>query len=263
MLNDLIVCLCQKYGERACVGSFEIAPVRTMLSMFRQATGVYKPLQVDDNGNFTENVPLFEAGVNWLNEHVYFYDFVGVAESKKVLEVFAYAARKYSVKQFVIDSVMCMDIEEDDTQRQKAFMNELREFVLKYNVHIHLVAHSRKPTEKKHEATYKPGKHDVLGSVHLTNLAWNVVSVWRNVSKQLRFDEAYEKMTSATTASQEVEYRRKLDAIVNEHDAVIVVCKQRDGTGELGSKRLWFDTQCKQFRSKLDAPKRCFVTTEG
>lgn len=258
-LNDLIVSMCEEYGEKAVIGSFETPPARTLLSMARQISGRRRIVFVDDAGNETVDEKGFDDACQMLNNDVLFYDFVGTAESKKALEAYGLAARMYGVKFFVIDSLMCMDIEEDDSQGQKEFMNLLREFVLKYGVHMFVVAHSRKPTEKKREETYIPWKHDILGSVHISNLAWNVLIPWRNISKGARYQEAVNKMEIAATADQQEYWRKKAEEVFAECDCVVAIRKQRDGTGELPIKELWFDPDSRQYRSKAHYPIRNYL----
>lgn len=263
-LNDLIVSMCMEYDEKTVVGSFEIKPARTLLSMIRQISGRKRLSIVHDNGDEVPDDKKFDEALNLLNKHVMFYDYIGTAESKSVLEAYALAAKMYGVKFFVIDSLMCMDIEEEDNQGQKEFMNKLREFAIKYQVHIFLVCHSRKPSEKKREETYIPWKHDILGSVHISNLVWNVITVWRNISKGVRYQEALQNVQNAqaeiettrnpehcTAAKQKLSsWKKKAEIIYAENDSVVAIRKQRDGTGELPLKQLWFDPASRQFRNK-------------
>ena len=260
-LNDLIVSLCAD-GERACIGSFETPPARTLFSMWKQAVGMEKPVEIDEAGNEHEIDGLYDKGFDWLNERMFFYDYIGTAESKKVIAAFEYAAKRYGVKIFVVDSLMCMDVDEEDTQRQKQIMNEFREFVIKYNVHLFLVAHSRKTGEKKREESYIPSKHDILGSVHIGNLAWNIISVWRNVSKEERHSNALNKIQHA--ASPEAKKKAVEDAkrIFDENDTVVAVRKQRNGGGGMPHKQLWFDPDSKQFRGRPKYEPRNYLKHE-
>ncbi|MBP3358430.1 MAG: AAA family ATPase [Opitutales bacterium] len=276
-LNDLIVSMCMEYDEKAVIGSFEIKPARTLLSMIRQLSGRKRLSIVSDSGDELPDEKKFDEALDLLNQHVMFYDYVGTAESKLVLEAYALAAKMYGVKFFVIDSLMCMDIEEEDNQGQKEFMNRLREFVIKYQVHIFLVCHSRKPSEKKREETYIPWKHDILGSVHISNLAWNVITVWRNISKGVRYQEALQNVQNAqaelettrnvdhcASAKQKLSsWQKKADAIYAENDSVVAIRKQRDGTGELPLKQLWFDPASRQFRNKPQHSIRNYLSDFG
>ena len=48
--------------------------------------------------------------------------------------------------------------------------------------------------------------------------------------------------------------------ILKENDATFYVRKQRNGTGKLPSKMLWFDLASKQFRDSFAKPIRKFVS---
>lgn len=262
-LNDLVVCLCAEYGLKAVIGSFEILPAQTGYSMWRQCTGMRRPIDYDENGNKFEIPGLFLAGMKFLDDHVMFYDFQGQANSKMVLQAYELAARMYGAKIFVIDSLTRMDIAEDDFQGQKDFMNALADFALKFDVHVFLVCHSKKFNEKRRESKNQPEKEDIAGSKKISDLCWNILSVWRNISKYPRLQMAQEKMDCARTADGEVSAKKEIDSILAENDTTISVLKQRFGTGELPMKRLWFDGESKQFRNTIDEPVRHYVEVKG
>jgi len=224
-----------------------------------QASGQRKAAIVDEKGNASPDIGRHKEIMGWLNERVYLYDLVGVAKSKSLIPVFEYAAKRYGVKYFVLDSLMCMDVAEDDYERQKEIMNEFREFVTKFNVHLFVVCHAKKPNEKKNEAKNPAGKHDISGSGHIGNLCWNVISVWRNVSKMLRYDEMSAKARTCGDKELKRQYEQKARDIFNECDTTIYICKQRKGTGELPYKQLWFDTESKQFRNKINHEVRNWI----
>jgi len=98
---------------------------------------------------------------------------------------------------------------------------------------VHLVAHSKKPDARRPEIKYWPGKHDVRGSVHVTDLAHNTICVWRNRKKEQDLNTAWDEKLS-----DEVK-----DAIKQQHDAMMIVLAQRGGEGEEPVKKLWFDQQ--------------------
>jgi|GEM_PF-165681 len=257
-LNELLVGLTTN-GDRAVVASLETPPQNTLSRMWCQSMGLEKPIDWDEHGNKYEIPGLFEKGMRWLDERIHFYDFVGVAESKKVIPVFEYAAKRYGAKYFVVDSLMCMDVAEDDFNRQKEIMNELCAFVRKYNVHLFLVCHAKKTTDKKREESYIPGKHDISGSGHIGNLAFNIISVWRNISKSTRYEQLMMKAKQAHDATAKKEFERRAREVWDEHDAVVSIKKQRNGKGELPLKHLWFDPSCRQYRSKKSDKERNYI----
>ncbi|PIT06821.1 DnaB-like helicase C-terminal domain-containing protein [Snodgrassella communis] len=118
----------------------------------------------EENGN--------ESGGLWI------YDVNGAASLERMLNVFKYAKQRYNCRHFVIDSLMMLGVAESDVDRQKKIAEMLRDFKSQNNIHIHLVAHPRKPDNG--DESKPPNKHDVRGSAGITDLADNVLVVWRN-----------------------------------------------------------------------------------
>ena len=244
-LNDLILNLCVSNGECACIASLEVPIDRTLQSLWCQSTGLRNDYDMQGY-----RIPrLRENALEFLERYFYFYDCTEAAKIDDVIEVFGYAARRYGVKLFCLDSVMCVDVNEDDLDLVKKVMQKLVKFAMQYDCHIFVVAHSKKPGEKRPEHKHPPTKHDVSGSKAITDLAHNIVVVWRNVSKDERVDRA-NMIGDKATANE----------ILKENDATFYVRKQRNGTGKLPSKMLWFDLASKQFRDSFAKPIRKFVS---
>jgi len=114
--------------------------------------------------------------LSWLSEKLYIINSVEVMDVETLLDIFEYAARRYNVKHFIIDSLMRIKIEgADKWDAQKDFVTKLLTFSKKFQVHVHLVAHSRKTAADSD----RPDKSDVKGSGDITDLAHNVIVVWR------------------------------------------------------------------------------------
>ena len=243
-LNDLLLNLCITGKERACIASLEVPIDRTLESLWKQCAGVK-----DDYDGGCKIPTLFENALDILNEHFLFYDCAETARVDDIIEVFSYAARRYGVKLFCLDSVMCVDVNEDDLDSVKKVMQKLAKFVMQFDVHLFLVAHAKKPNEKRPEWKCPPSKHDVSGSKAISDLAHNIIIVWRNVSKDERIEGARIKGE---------DWRE----IANENDATFFVRKQRNGTGKLPSKMIWFDLDSRQFRDARAKPIRRFATAD-
>ena len=156
-------------GERACIASMELRPEKLLYRMVRQMTASREPRIAD-----------IKACMDWLVGRAWIFNAIGTADPSRLLEVFAYARKRYGVTQFVIDSLMKCGIAEDDYNGQKAFVDRLCDFKLQHECHIHLVAHSR----KKMNEDGAPGKMDIKGSGSIGDLADNLFSVWRNKKKE-------------------------------------------------------------------------------
>ena len=194
-------------GQKLCIASLEMKPEATLERIVRQLTNDRLP-----------NHERLDAAFDWLHGKFWIFDVVGVVDSDKVLEVFKYAYHKYGIDQFVIDSFMRCGIDEEDKKAQLDFMNKLVAFVNQYGVHIHLVAHPRKGLNEEHHV----GKMDVKGSGCITDLAWNVFSIWRNKEK--------EKVMSGEGIGRKG--KRADDDYIDQPDGVFICDKQREGEWE-------------------------------
>ncbi len=112
----------------------------------------------------------------WMSSRVYILNVTAIIEPDKLLSDFEYAARRYGVKHFFIDSLMKIRFKESDEYRQQQeFVNRMCGFAQKFDVHVHLVAHPRKTASDDDET----GKVDVKGSSHVTDLCHNLIILYR------------------------------------------------------------------------------------
>lgn len=223
-------------GERAALASLEVLPRRTLARLVRQSTGERQPSPARQR-----------QALEWLTGKLWLWDSTGRADLDRILEVFAYARRRYDVTQIVIDNLAMLGIGEDDYNRQREVMQRLCEFTREHNAHAHLVAHPRKGSDEN----MPPGKLDVRGGGVLTDLAHNVFVVWRNVAKG-------EKLSRLEA---EADPGREIPAIVEaEPDGIFAVRKQRE-TGDLPIVRLWFDRGSLQYHEQAWPRPFCWIDT--
>ena len=246
ILNHVILHLVHSYKLSCCLASMEMPATDTLENTMRQAIARRKP--VTDEGK--PNEVQFYRAMEWMDQYFWVYDCLGGAKVADMLEVFGYAARRHGVKLFVIDSLMMMDIHEDDHDRQKEFMNDLAAFAKEYAAHVFLVAHSKKPDQKRPENKYWARKHDILGSVHISNIAHNIVCIHRNLKKE----EDLENLKQIRPRDESEE-----DRLERLHDALFIVQKQRK-TGKTVHKRLWFDAGGSwQYCDRFETPPRRYI----
>lgn len=201
-------------GQLCAIASFEMSSHRTMQRMVRQATGQYLP-EVDD---------IVEC-MKWLGQRLWIFDHLGTMSADKLLDAFTKGIEEHGISHLIIDSLLKLGLGEDDYSGQKRMVDLLQNYAQKKGPHIHLVAHSRKLSGDDD----RPGKMDVRGSASLTDLADNVLSVWRNRTKEESRDNP------GKTSSC------KYDAILN-------VAKHRDLGGEVeGTYGLYFHPASMQF----------------
>ena len=184
--------------EKTMIASFEMLPKATLGRMCQQT------------GEAVPNDDYILDFLNKLENNLYLYDPEGSTTSDKVIEVIYYCAEKLGVKLMVIDSLMKCGINEDDLNKQKSFANKLSVAARDLNIHIFLVAHSRKTANENDWAN----KFDVAGSANLTNLVDNVFSIHRNKARE-------EEVLNGSLDTE----------LMNQPPCCVYLLKQRHGRG--------------------------------
>ena len=138
---------------------------------------------------------------SWYYDKFFLFDNTSGATDDKLLKVFEYAARRYDCRIFLVDNLMAtaMQSEEKELLRKQAdFSRQCKQFALKYEVHVHLVAHPRKAGERL-------TKHDVAGAKEITNWADNVFSMYRpGKDEQTAYAAILDIFKSRFSGAQEV-----------------------------------------------------------
>jgi twinkle protein len=142
---------------------------------------------------------------------------VGLTRHRKLLAAVRKVAEQ-GITHAVIDSLMCMDIDNGNFEAQRQFANLLAATARVSRVHIHLVAHPRKLISSNQE----PDINDVAGAREIGGISDNVIFV-----------------------------RRSQDEPANPLQPVTPMCvsirKQRHGYGSLGDIAGWFHRNMRQF----------------
>lgn len=124
---------------------------------------------------------------DWLRGRFLLYDIGGntVHDAADILRVFAYAARRYDAKVFLVDNIMTARLktgsDRDYYRSQSEFMAQLSAFAKRHQVHVHLVAHPRKTGDKL-------TNDDVSGTSDITNYADNVFTLEREEEEDAQQD---------------------------------------------------------------------------
>lgn len=172
-----------------------------------------------------------------------FYNHVGRVDFKDIVDSYRFAVKKYGTKLLIIDSLMRCGVEKD-LQKQSEFISDLKALADETGTHILLVAHSRKPDSRSREGEARiPTKYDISGDADITNLADNIIIVWRNVNKPKKIVEAQDRGDV-----------NKVIEIQNECDGLVSLDKQRHGFGEdqgkLGLTKVYFDSSSGQLTER-------------
>lgn len=231
-LNQLMLAAVADYDERFIVASLEMLPDRNLCRTARQVTNKICP-----------EVSEIDRCLDWCEEAIQFYDYVGSADVPVMLENFILGVETLGTTSIIIDSLMKMGLAEDDYSKQKLFVEQMSNFALKYNVHVHIVAHSRKQVDENNV----PGKMDVMGAGGMTNIVDNGFTVWRNKAKEKKVHDCYLAGSSPDAM------------LLSEKDALLDCWKSRDlGSDAEKTYALWYDAPSMQYLEKPHHVPRSF-----
>lgn len=208
-------------GSRVCLASLEMKPEQSLKRMVKQTGGVDRP-----------TVEYLHEILMWLDRGLLLYDRVGKASIEALLEVFDYARAKYGCDQFVIDSFMRLGIPGDDYNAQEDAIFKLVNWAVANNVHLHLVAHARKPGRDRGV----PDSADVKGAMEIGANAFNIITVFRN--------RKIEDLATSANGGEPPDMTEDPGVTLN-------VAKQRNGDFE-GKVNLYFNRKHYQYFSMSD-----------
>lgn len=224
VLSDCLVDFISQ-GAKICVASLEMKGEFTLKRMVKQTTGVDRPTE-----------EFIVKALDWIDQGLLVYDLVGKSSIKSILSVFDYARSKYGCDVFAIDSLMRLGVASDDYVGQEKAVFEAVDWTISNNVHLHLVAHSRKGTV----GGGAPQTEDVKGASEIGSNAFNIISVWRDRDLEEGIRDADQK-GDYTMAKESLE---RPGVIFN-------IAKQRNGDFE-GKVGLWFDQMSYRYYSSFD-----------
>jgi twinkle protein len=222
--GQIALSLCSQ-GEKVCIASFEMKPMKTLERMGRQWAG-----ENPDHPAFRGHpeatarmVDVYEQFRDWTTGKLWLYDQQGTVTANQCAAVVRYCAKERGITHFFVDSLMKCVADEDDYNGQKRFVDVLTAIARDYQIHIHLVHHIKKPANESD----KPTKYAYKGSGAITDQVDNVISVWRNKVKE---------------KAREIGEPVKAD----DPDALLICDKQRHGEWE-GNIGLWFHQDSMQY----------------
>lgn len=199
-------------NTKCLIASLEMRPVLTLARMVTQTLGSPEP--TDD---------FIRKFCSRAAEKLYIYDQLGTTTSDDMIATLYYGKHILGCEVFVIDSLMKMsDISEEKYEAQKLFIDRLAVTARDLNIHIFLVAHTRKMADE----TEIPDATHILGSSHIRNLCDNIICVWRNKRKEQMRDDP----------------KTDLEDIKKIPDAMVFIQKQRNFQFE-GKFNFWFDSK--------------------
>ncbi|MDE2369370.1 MAG: AAA family ATPase [Burkholderiales bacterium] len=218
--------LCRQ-RQRVLMASFEMAPGDTLARMARQSFAVSRPAPSS-----------LQQFARWTDGRLWLFDHMGRIGPDQCMAVVRYFAEELRGTQVLIDSMMMVCKSEEHLDEQKQFATDVVRAAQEFGVHIHLVAHCRKPQAGEEKP---PTKYDLRGSAAISDQAHNVITVWSNKAKQRALEvDPHDQKARA------------------EPDARVCVEKQRNGSFE-GAVKLWFNESCLRFSDSRTAPDEPYV----
>lgn len=210
-------------GERCMVASFEMAPDVTLARQARQAAGLAQPSE-----------EWLRDFLRWTDDRLWLFDHLGNVSPEKCIAVCRWFADALAGRHVVIDSLQFVCESEEQLDAQKRLMQAMVRLARDTGLHVHLVAHARKPSNG--DDSKPPSAYDIRGSSSIPDQAFNAVSVWANRAKKAAME--------AGRADEET---------LAKPDALIVVDKQRNGAFE-GVLSMWWDAASFRFTNSRMAP---------
>lgn len=214
-------------GSRVGVMSFEMPVVDTMRRMCLQMAGTSNP-----------GDSWWKQWVAWNESRICYYDKRDTTPADRVLAAASHMARNLGCKHIVIDSLTKCGLPYGEGAAVKEFIDVLVDTARKFQTHIHLVAHVRKP---EHGDSKIPSRYDIRGAGEISDLAHNVIIHWANVRKK-------RMQASGKPPANEREQK-----ILDMPCQIMVVDKQRNGAWD-GSIGLTFHESMQFHRGKLLRP---------
>lgn len=209
-----------KQGSKCLIASLEMRPQETLSRMICQAYAI--PQDKITLKAVDEFFPKIE-------DQLFMYKETGDMEPHRVHALCRWAKAELDIDHIVIDSMMKCGVREGDYAAEKEFINALQNIAKQTGIHIHLITHAKKGLDE----FQKPGKFDVHGSAHITNLPDNVIIISRNKKK-------------------EVEARKDVpkEDVMSKPDVWMEIAKQRHGNGWEGTLGLWWHESKQYARDK-------------
>ena len=202
--------------ERCLVISLEMPPRKTLARMAKQACAVATP-----------SVGMLAEFMDWTDGRLWLFDHVGRLTPRKCLAVCRYFFDQLQGQHVFIDSFMKVCESEESMDEQKQLIGDLCDLAKETDLHLHVVAHCRKPAGGTEDRP--PTKYDIKGSGAVSDQAHNVLLVYEDKVKRAEADK-----------------KEPRPEVLKRPDAIVVIDKQRNGAVE-GKFGMWIDHRSMRF----------------
>lgn len=216
LLSEVMVSLANS-GRRVVVASLEMPAFKVAAKMVAQAFANAHPARA-----------LVERWAERMAEDLCFLDFTGDIAAAEIHKLVRYCAHELGTHHILIDNLTkVVSADNEHIEQQRLFMARLHRAAIDTGMHVHLIAHTRKPAGDEDKP---PSRYEVAGSRTLVDQPDNVVMIWRNRPKERKREKGDIGAIDEAT----------------EPDVLIRVEKQRYGRFE-GGIGLWMDKGCWRF----------------
>jgi len=104
----------------------------------------------------------------------------GVVDWDWMIEKWKEMVFRFGVNVILVDAFNKVFMKDDGTSEINKVLNKITHFKRQYDVHIHLVAHTKKPFIPDGGHAKMPNPYDIAGSAHFYNQADNIIMVHRD-----------------------------------------------------------------------------------
>jgi twinkle protein len=160
-------------GHLVCIASLEVRAK----NMLREMAGQWSGTGSIANSREKLTTPaIVTNSINDFSERLWMVDHVDEMELDFLIEIWTYAARRYGVKYFVLDSLMLIEVRGDDFDGQKKIVRTLCNFAAEFDAHVWFVVHPRKTDSNVARLD------EVGGAMALTGRVNNVLALGRSTT---------------------------------------------------------------------------------
>ena len=231
MLISQIMAWLLQGPTKVLIASLEMRPEETLRRMLTQCAG---------NPNPTEDWIRHWFAV--MDQSLYLYNKLDTVEAERMINATRAAADFLGVTHVVIDSLTKCRLPTDGPgylSAQTDFIDSLQWTAKNIGVHIHLIAHMRKPEGSRRAG--EASKFDIRGASQITDLADNVLLLTRNHQKEKA--QAQSEAGDVLSAAE--------NGYLSEPDSFLRIDKQRYN-GDQHTYGLWYNKRSLTFQSQED-----------
>lgn len=236
-LIDYIILNAANKGFKTCAWSGELQDFRFMSWMDQMAAGKAHVIQQPGYDNIYYAPKRVADRINsWLKGKFWLYNNRYGNKWSQLVNDIHEAVESFRPNLIVVDNLTAIDLDsqgEDKNERQKGFINEMKDLAKKESVHVILVCHPR-----KEQSFHMLRMESIAGSSDLVNLTDNVLIVHRSGNDLKKRMEEYFSEDTAELYSQ--------------YDTVIEIAKNRSH-GQAGKLiGMYFERETRRFLNGFD-----------